>query len=456
MLFGEGSYETGHDGTWTAPARGLDVFNVSALDCTSSTFCLAVDGSSPGGVTDSWDGTAWHKAATGGDRLADSMSCVSSTFCVTVSEFSGKVFTWTGTSWSSQTLTGSPKLAAVDCATTTSCVAVGPAGQAWKLVGSTWSSVPVGSRDWGAVSCASPTACVAIGSRQYATSFDGSGWTAPRVVVNASGGPTDVSCSSSLFCMLVDESGAAVEYLHGTWKSARPVYVGGQLTAVDCPRSNFCLAVGSSGRTVTWNGSSWAAPVAHAGFGTFADVSCASTTSCVAVSGNHALHWTGSGWRSTTIAHASAVRALDCPSTTYCLAATAGGYAVSWNGHSWSSARRVVTSALSVACGAVHECYVGDSGGEVAALHGAVWSAPYSLGGGSPLDLDCPNTGFCAAAATNLSSDFASTRVPTFRGAAVNLRVAKHQDWQMVAISCPTSHFCVLIDDFSGAVVGSR
>jgi hypothetical protein len=37
----------------------------------------------------------------------------------------------------------------------------------------------------------------------------------------------------------------------------------------------------------------------------------------------------------------------------------------------------------------------------------------------------------------------------------VNLKVAKHA-WEMTSMSCPTSRFCALVDDFGTAVVGTR
>jgi hypothetical protein len=451
----EGHYATGHDNSWSAPTREPATFNAQSMDCTSATFCLMVDGN---GVTVSWNGSTWHTEATG-DKFATALSCATPTFCVTVeSYYRGRIYTWNGTSWSSLTLPGEPKVQDVDCVTTTSCVAVGDGGAAWVMSGSTWSSVPAGSRSWVAVSCATTSRCVAVGSRQFATTFDGTSWTTPVVVQLASGFPSDVSCSSTAFCMVVDGSGASVAYVRGTWGAPRTAYLAGRLTAVACPRSSFCLAVGSGGRTVTWNGSAWAAPVAHAGFGIFADVSCASASSCVAVSGNRALHWTGSGWRSTTITGVRSVQALDCPTTTYCLALTYGGYAVSWNGHSWSTARHVASSVLSVACGAARDCYVGTLKSTVVALHGSVWSRPFSLGGAPIVDISCPTTAFCAASAQLPLASFdvpGYTRIPVFRGAAVTTRVA-HHNWDIVALSCPTSHFCALADDFGGAVVGTR
>jgi hypothetical protein len=62
---------------------------------------------------------------------------------------------------------------------------------------------------------------------------------------------------------------------------------GGGLAAVSCTSSSFCMAVDQDdNRSVTFNGSSWSAPtMLSSGYG-LASVSCPSRSFCIAVDGN--------------------------------------------------------------------------------------------------------------------------------------------------------------------------
>lgn len=447
---------TGHGDSWSKPATLKDVVGATA-DCTSATFCLLVDGN---GVTETWNGTAWRprRSAPGG---SERVSCATATSCTAIRYVDGPavVMTWNGTGWRQRRLATRRQLLDVDCASSTRCVVVGEGGSGWARSRTGWTAIPLAHRDWISVSCPAANRCVAVGGYQDASVLVGSSWSHPVVLEPVSGYPTDLSCATARSCVVVDNLGAAVVYADGHWGAPRQLLVPGALTAVACPTSTFCLAVGSRGRTVAWNGSRWSRPVAHAGFGTIDNVSCASSRSCVAVSGNRVLRWTPRGWSSSTIGSVTGgVAALACPTPTYCLAVTYRGRSVEWNGHRWSSPRQTLHQDVvqAVACPAARRCYVADAG-DVRALHGTVWSGRYRVNRRpeSVEDISCPSVTFCAALA-RYEDDFGVTeRMGTFRGAAAGREAAAHP-WTGVALSCPTTHTCLLLDDAGSVRVGVR
>ena len=277
---------------------------LTAVTCTSSTFCVAVGSavhppdadlvapSDP--LVEQWDGTAWTVVATPGDnspsnfpfRVLDGVACTSSTDCFAVGHVTNGVGFetltehWNGTGWTVvpspnrvAVLGGPQVLSSIACTTATSCLAVGYAEiqidseanarivtlvERWN--GTSWKIVPSPNPNPSAsilesVACTASTSCFATGA------YDG---------------------KSSLSTTLI-------ERWNGTsWKVVpSPTPAGtkrSHLSAVVCTSGKSCLAVGS-GPTVQakntllehWNGTKWSlvtSPVAGAPYISLAGVAC--------------------------------------------------------------------------------------------------------------------------------------------------------------------------------------
>jgi hypothetical protein len=194
------------------------------------------------------------------------------------------------------------------------------------------------------------------------------------------GQPTAVSCVSSSFCMAVGQYGYfggggtfADEWNGSAWSNVPvvPVPASNQSTmnAVDCVSALACQAVGDDDGTPLieqWNGTTWSnAPNAATGVDYLNSVSCADASYCMAVGyddpatvdGNVSLgaeQWNGSEWSSVSIPNettgdlAQDLTSVSCASPSYCVAVgwysfqvtpTTGGEEPildSWDGSTWS------------------------------------------------------------------------------------------------------------------------
>jgi len=285
--------------------------NLSAVDCPSTTMCVAVgvDGSAAGqaiySVGTETDGLwAWSTSvviapdASGGGRLLG-ISCASSSDCVAIGVDdnvqaiytsgyeSGGVWTWSTSGVIPSDGSGDGILRNLSCSSSTSCVAVGQdganprqaiftsgteSGGAW-----TWSTSTIvppdasGEGTLSSVSCANATSCVAVGQ-------DGAN---PRQAIYSSG----------------IESGGV-----WTWTALAVIspdtWGGGELNSVSCASTTSCVAVGhdnisvsqgiftsgtESGGVWTWSTSTDLTPNSLNNAVSLSSVSCVNTTSCVAV-----------------------------------------------------------------------------------------------------------------------------------------------------------------------------
>jgi len=192
-------------GGWVIPAAapaGGGVF--SSVSCTGASACYAVGSSGRGALAEQWNGTTWTIQSTpnplpagiwnGGSSLSG-VSCLSTTNCVAVGQWSGWRCTGSvcnclkypcshvqepvteslnGTTWTimPNSLTIGA-LAGVSCAATTACAAVGTinsTGPTYALeddwTGSSWLYAEVPANPYGdllGVSCATATTCLAVG-----------------------------------------------------------------------------------------------------------------------------------------------------------------------------------------------------------------------------------------------------------------------------------------------------
>jgi hypothetical protein len=273
---------------------------LSGVSCATSTFCVAVG--SAGSITssgqestvespliESWNGTTWAVMSTPTSPSVyglNAVDCLSTTFCMAVGNFvtagSGTELAevWNGSAWSIVDAPGvgsevETNLTSVSCTSTTFCAAVGiwgPGGASTESVMDIWNGT-----SW---RLASPTAGVSN---------------------NLVAGLQSVSCTSSTFCLGVGDVSAtypaqgglvyvaSVVIWNGTnWSVAPGGGPSESLFGVSCLSSTSCIGVGQAYSTPpvisNWNGSSWSEVTPPSTGSTYmlSSVSCQGA-SCVAV-----------------------------------------------------------------------------------------------------------------------------------------------------------------------------
>jgi hypothetical protein len=283
---------------WSPPvligSNGSSATQVSySVSCPTSTFCVSVNGD---GQVSYYRSGVWstpQSLALGGS--IDSVSCSSKTFCVAVA--AGKAAVYNGHVWSSAAHIGSAGDAyKVSCPTSTFCAAVGANGIAGKpsaLVtfnGHSWTTYKTTSTGTLndrllSVSCSTPQFCMATNFDGQILAFNGTRWTPSRV-----SGPKSmisVSCTASRFCMAVTTIGDSTTFHSGTWSSPKliPAFKNAGAYSVSCVSAAECSVIGLSGAVAMWISGRWSSPltVFPGGYVAGVAISCSAGGNCVAV-----------------------------------------------------------------------------------------------------------------------------------------------------------------------------
>ena len=409
--------EVWNGSSWTAQPIAGASGNLLGVSCTAAASCQAVGvtTSSNGNVVplaaqrngSSWTAESPPNPAAGTFSNLTAVSCTSGTFCeatggsqvvVTAQPVRALAEAWNGSSWAIQPVVApagatTNTLSSVSCTSTTFCEAVGThfnnsgnqVGLAETWNGATWTiqAVPNPTSQFAptsgslfGVSCVSPSFCEAVGAGAagaYAEMWNGTAWslqTRPGADVE----PESVSCAAVNFCMAVDGFATAGIWDGTSWSAAPSITGFSGPTSVSCVSANVCEVVGSGPageNAALWNGSSWTPqPTAGPAGATLSAVSCSAASACEAVGevfglGNAttlAENWDGSAWTEQTIPNPSAsqgssLNSVSCSSATSC--AAVGDYQFSplglfntiaevWDGTAWS----LSTSADNVNAGA--------------------------------------------------------------------------------------------------------
>jgi hypothetical protein len=278
----------GQWGVLSLPPRGLIV----SMSCPQLSSCVGV-GYAEVGVGGNYVGFAEQLTAGVWRQLPlpsstprlESVSCVSSTWCMavgatTMEPTSGAALVWNGTAWthvSTATVSPSSGLWAVSCLSSTLCMAAGysdaqPLAESWDGTSFTVTTPPPnppveGGSGLDAISCTSAGFCLAVGistgccgsTGGLAMAWNGSSWS--NVTMSTAlyaAALTGVSCATSTSCLAVGTTSPAdtqsfLPYADvGIWggsslTAVRDALVGKQsaLGAVSCTRANWCAAVGS-------------------------------------------------------------------------------------------------------------------------------------------------------------------------------------------------------------------
>ena len=287
----------------SVPASGA----LTGVSCISAAECTAVGWYVNGAgvqvtIAERWNGSSWSLQSTpnqtnaGGDQLT-AVSCTSATFCLAVGDGSAQSFSeiWNGTVWTlDNTIQPSEALDAVSCTSANACTAVGfggptrigPSGLQQSTVaehwnGLTWTiqSTPNANEDneLAGVSCPSANTCVAVGSAFPAADPQEAGFEQPTLIERWNG---------------------------SSWSIQPSPPSGGALNAVSCTSATACTAVGDEQLTDVWDGSSWMSENAMPGpeSGPQQGISCTSATACAAVSADSvAQTWNGAHWTAQTV-----------------------------------------------------------------------------------------------------------------------------------------------------------
>lgn len=266
--------------------------NVKVLSCSAMTSCYALVGGSETFSGDSMEqliGSTWHWRGNLDSRISDinatSLSCPTSSWCAIAADPNGVtprtaafMAEWSNGSFlpmRTPVLEGGGALAAVSCTSTTFCVTVGnysaskinePLAERWD--GRTWSvmSQPIGNPEAYpiGVTCTSPSFCMAVGTQgglgPYAQVWNGSAWRLtkrpqhflPPAQLGGLGGPHEptpaldyVSCSSSTHCLATGELVGSAQVWNGT--SWQVQHLGSQVGGtVSCAKSGDCYVIASA------------------------------------------------------------------------------------------------------------------------------------------------------------------------------------------------------------------
>jgi hypothetical protein len=200
----------------TATLAGGGTAGLAAIDCPTTTFCLAVDNAANGQVAYTTNPTgpasAWTLTTVGSGVLLDSVSCASTTLCVIggtnayfATDPTGGATGWKATAALSS---GSSVIASLACNTTKLCLGVGYGDSGVGL--SVGSSAPTTTEIADSVACPERNFCVAVdgASNAYTSSAPVRGdWSLARPLKkNSQSTVSQVACNSAI-CVEVDNRG---------------------------------------------------------------------------------------------------------------------------------------------------------------------------------------------------------------------------------------------------------
>jgi hypothetical protein len=327
-----------------------------------------------------------------------SVSCISDTFCIAAgggANFSdasgtvgaGQTQSWDGQAWSNPSVYFPPPAA-----------------------GSGGSGGSGGSPIMPAITCIGGPFCVIVDGSGFVSNGDGTNWITPVALKPAAGLPANsgdpgsghpgsrdaaVSCTSSRFCAIVDNTGNAYAWKNGSWLSPQAfgtgaggsmaMYASGRV-GVSCPTPSACTAVIGTA-VLDWSGKTWseeAAPWSPALSGSSGSspvngnptaISCPTSTLCAIVNGSGVSYRNGSPtWTPVqAIDPGGTLDSISCPQVSFCMAADANGSIVTWDGTSWAAPVRVIPAATnytgigtSVSCSSAGFCMVINGDGDYA------------------------------------------------------------------------------------------
>jgi len=430
--------------SWTGPGTSPSW----ALACPSTTLCLLADGEVAGGGGNVYKATALGGAFSTSFLPANgvgSISCPSSTFCVTAHEGGGFIRYSTnpsGISWTALAI-GTGAMKGVSCLSNSFCAVVDGSGnvrvattEARVKEASGYAATNVnGAKSLAGISCSSTTNCLAIdGSKEILklTIAQPAGTaTVSKVTPPGAGELTSVTCTGST-CVAVDASGGVFTSANGGTSWEKRQEAGDKLKSVSCASVWLCAAVNVAGDVVTFN----PAPVAPNRTQTVSSGNVVNASSCIANSTTCVVSDAkGNAYYATNVntrfnatwnlwsgpAEQSPSQAVACPSSTVCLLA---------DGKSASGGNLYYASSLG---GAFSTAYLATSGVDA---------------------ISCPSASFCLAA-ENAWGRFRYSTTPASSTWTQKEMAESTEATAMKGVSCLSASFCAIADSKGNVYVAN-
>jgi photosystem II stability/assembly factor-like uncharacterized protein len=233
---GQALIETWDGRRWSitpSPRQGNNISTLTAVSCAGPAFCTAVgfyETAPPPSIhvlIEMWNGIRWSvspgPSPGSGDNSLTAVSCTSTTFCFALGSAGparhGLIVMWNGTHWSIIAAprpigrSGYASLADVSCTSPAFCMAVGSySSQSNVSLTETWNGIRWSNINnpgytnivADAVSCTSPAFCVGAGGNELIDTWNGTAWSFSRSPGSGgANGLTGVSCASPSFCTIV-------------------------------------------------------------------------------------------------------------------------------------------------------------------------------------------------------------------------------------------------------------
>lgn len=295
--------QTGHaidysSGSWASPKTADPPGTITSISCPTDTFCLGVD---QGGDAVTFDGTSWSAPSTAFPSGLNSVSCVSSTFCMATegdNSNGGYAVIWNGSGWSTPSQFDASSKGGggnVSCVNSTFCVAVNDDSDVYVYNGASWSDTTLADgADFTGVSCTSSSFCIVVGA-QYASYYDGMSWSSPVQVIGSSAHLYTVDCVTTTFCNAVDDesddAGQGVLHFDGANWTQQSFDLSGTPITMSCAGTAFCAATdyeevtsndtGRISRAFTFADGAWSGATSVDNSDNLTTLSCPSSTLCV-------------------------------------------------------------------------------------------------------------------------------------------------------------------------------
>jgi hypothetical protein len=243
---------------------------------------------------------------------------------------------------------------------------------------------------------------MALNSNGYV--WDGSRWKHIGPVDSIA--PSDLSCTTRNFCLIIDGWGRWLRWNGRTW--SQPVDVGGtvEVGGLSCSSSTACFAVDRRGRALVFDGTSWSREHVTTGRDLLT-ISCTPREFCVAASGQHVYARVDGVWsgptRLITTKDEYGDGPISCPISDFCALIEDFAGVATYDGSVWGKPQRVDPTRVmsSISCASATFCAAGDVAGYAMTYDGTSWTEPLAVSSAQIVSMSCPVEGFCMAGALN-------------------------------------------------------
>jgi hypothetical protein len=331
---------------------------------------------------------------------------------------------------------------------------------------------PVGGRvrtvlsQWGDptdMSCPTPTFCMLVDRSGAAVITDGTSAGTRTVISHIGSLPfflaDSVECGSPTFCIAWDgnSTSPSMRTYDGTgWSALEDLPAGAHL--IDCVSAAFCLGVNGTSWS-EFDGTDWTTQSQPAGSSQWTSLTCVSSTFCLATTADgHTWRYTGAAWtdQGATLSSGGSGQSVACASSAYCVGLEFGWFGTkhetrfaTFNGTSWSALAPVPgsdavhnDSLAGFSCAAGPQCFALSPFGDIFDFDGASWqiSRPLDPFGATPIGGECITATLCRIV---YSSGFARAFDSSAFGDPVEIDTPRGA---ITSISCTSMTFCAVVD----------